>query len=250
MSEAIYIGRIVRPVIRNELRPAPTVEPALTWKIFWAFYIPLVMTSLLSLLANPIGSAALSRMPRALDSLAVWSVVTGLIFMLRSMGIAYNEVVVALLDHPLAFGNLKRFSLLLSILTTGLLLLIVATPLSEFWFVQVSALKPGLGKLATIGLWLALPLPALSVMQSWYQGALLHGKKTQAITESVVIYLVTSVIVLGFGVWSGTTIGLYIGLLALTLSVGSQTIWLWLRSRAIMTGLDHSYHRSQEMDSQ
>lgn len=249
MSEAFYIGRTVRPVIRNELKPAPKVEPPLTWKMFWVFYIPLVMTSLLSLLANPIGSAAISRMPRALDSLAVWSVVTGLIFMLRSMGIAYNEVVVALLDHPLAFGNLRRFALILSILTTGLLLLIAATPLSEFWFVRVSALNPGLGKLATIGLWLALPLPALSVMQSWYQGAILHGKKTQAITELVVIYLVTSVIILGFGVWSGTTTGLYIGLLALTLSVGTQTIWLWLRSRAIIKDLNSSYHQTQEMDS-
>ena len=55
-----------RPVLRNELAAAPPVEPALTYRAFFAFYIPLVLTSLLTLLATPIGSAALSRMPRAL----------------------------------------------------------------------------------------------------------------------------------------------------------------------------------------
>ncbi len=63
ISEAIYAGLVRRPVVHNELRLAPVVEPPLTWQVFSAFYFPLVMTSLLSLLANPIGSAALSRMP-------------------------------------------------------------------------------------------------------------------------------------------------------------------------------------------
>ena len=58
-----------------------------------------MMTSLLSLLVQPIGAAALSRMPQAIESLATWSVVGGLIFMLRSFGVAYNEVVVALLEQ-------------------------------------------------------------------------------------------------------------------------------------------------------
>ena len=115
MSEAIYAGLVVRPVLRNELAAAPPVEPALTYRAFFAFYIPLVFTSLLSLLATPIGSAALSRMPRALISLAAWPVVTGLIFMLRSLGIAFNEVVVALLDEPGAAPALRRFTGILAV---------------------------------------------------------------------------------------------------------------------------------------
>ncbi len=83
VAEAIFIGIVVRPVIKNNLLPAPPVEPALTLRSFLDFYIPLAMTSLLTLLANPIGSAALSRMPLALSSLAVWPVITGLIFMLE-----------------------------------------------------------------------------------------------------------------------------------------------------------------------
>ena len=49
-------------------------------------------------------------MPGALASLAGWPVVTGLICLLRSGGIAFNEAVVALLDRENAYYYLRRFS--------------------------------------------------------------------------------------------------------------------------------------------
>jgi len=244
ICEAIYAGLVVRPVLHNELRLAPVVEPPLNWQAFSVFYFPLVMTSLLSLLANPIGSAALSRMPLALGSLAVWPVITGLIFILRSLGIAYNEVVVALLDNCGAYPYLKRFAYLLATATTGFLLIVTATPVSHLWFQGISALSPDLAELAQHALWFALPLPALSVLQSWYQGTILYSKRTTGITESVVIYLLTSLIVLGWGVTANKFAGLNIGLLALTLSVATQTGWLWYRSRQVRQTLDE---RDQEI---
>ena len=100
ISRGDFIGFSVRPILQGDLRAAPPVEHPLTSRSFLHFYIPLAMTPLLMLLSVPIGSAAVSRMPRALDSLAVWPVINGLTFGLRSVGIAYNEVVVALLDRP------------------------------------------------------------------------------------------------------------------------------------------------------
>ena len=238
VSEALYVGYMVRPILAQELKPAIPVDPKLNWQVFRVFYFPLVMTSLLTLLANPIGSAAISRMPQALDSLAIWPVITGLIFFLRSLGIAYNEVVVALLDEPNAFSTLKRFAVLLALSTSAFLLIMSATFFSQFWFVNISGLPEKLAGLAQRALWIALPLPAISVMQSWFMGAILHGKLTQSITESVVVYLLTSIIVLGMGVVTGNTIGLYVGLLGITLSAAMQTAWLWLRSRGTMQSLN------------
>jgi hypothetical protein len=177
-------------------------------------------------------------MPQALDSLAIWPVITGLIFFLRSLGIAYNEVVVALLDEPNAFSTLKRFAVLLALSTSAFLLIMSATFFSQFWFVNISGLPEKLAGLAQRALWIALPLPAISVMQSWFMGAILHGKQTKSITESVVVYLLTSIIVLGMGVVTGNTIGLYVGLLGITLSAATQTAWLWLRSRGTMQSLN------------
>jgi hypothetical protein len=238
MSEAVYAGLRVRPVISDQVVPAERVQPALTYRAFFSFYIPLVLTSLLTLLATPIGSAALSRMPEALASLAVWPVVSGLVFMLRGAGVAYNEVVVALLDKFGSLASLRRFAGLLTALTTAILLLFTATPLSQFWFEGVSALPPDLARMAQTGLWLALPLPLLGVLQSWFQGTILYGGRTRAITESVAIYLATSAVVLTAGVlWGGVT-GLFVAMVALVLSFATQDAWLWWRSRTVFAALE------------
>jgi hypothetical protein len=234
ISEAVYAGIVVQPVLRRELKLAPPVEEPISLPSFLSFYIPLAMTSLLTLLAQPIGSAALSRMPLALESLAVWPVVSGLIFMFRSLGLAYNEVVVALLDLPGSHASLRRFAGILAFGITAVMLLIVATPLSHIWFREISALNPELAQLAQRGVWLAVPIPAIAVLQSWYQGAIVNGRRTRGVTEAVVVFLVTIGGLLGAGVLWGAVTGLLVGVGALMASMTVQTVWLWVRSRPVM----------------
>ena len=236
-AEAIYIGFRVQSVLRVDLKPAPVLQTPLTYRAFASFYLPLVMTSLLTLLIQPMGSAALGRMPRALESLAVWPIVSGFIFMLRSMGVAFNEVVVALLDEPLSSKPLRRYTFFLTVGTTGALLLIAFTPLSRLWLVDISALSPTLFILARNGLWIGILLPGLNSLQSWYQGVLLNSGKTRGISEAVVLYLVVTAISLWGGVvWGGMT-GLYIGLIAFSFGMLIQTFWLWVRSRPVIRSL-------------
>jgi len=82
IGEAIYAKIRVRPVLRDEMSVAPPVAETLTLRLFVSFYVPLVMTSLLSILVQPIGSMALSRMPDPLSALAVWPVVYGVLIVL------------------------------------------------------------------------------------------------------------------------------------------------------------------------
>ena len=231
ISEAVYIGLAVRPVLRDDVKPAPPVVPPLVWRAFFAFYIPLALTSFISLVAQPIGSAGLSRMPDPIASLAVWPVVTGLLFLIRSLGFAFNEVVVALLDRRGMMSSLRLFTGILAVSVTAFLLLFVMTPLSEVWFGRISALPPHLAELARTGLWLTLPIPALTALQSWYQGSIVNSRRTRGITEAVVIFLVVNIALLWAGVAWGQAIGLYVGLAAFTISTAAQTTWLWWRSR-------------------
>jgi hypothetical protein len=231
VSEAIYVGLRVQPVLRHHLRQATPIEQPLTFRTFLAFYIPLALTSLLYLLVQPIGSAALSRMPDALKSLAVWPVVSGLIFMIRSLGFAYNEVVVAMLDEPRMVSSLRRFAALLAASTTALLLTIAATPLAEFWFQRVSALADPLATLAHWGLWIALPIPGLTVLQSLSQGTLVHSRHTRDIAGAMATFLLINSAILWAGVAWGQVAGLYVGLAAFAASTLAQTAWLWQRSR-------------------
>ncbi|MCP4535341.1 MAG: hypothetical protein GY831_29480, partial [Delftia sp.] len=227
VTEAIYAGLRVRPVLRGPLRQAAPAEPPLTLRSFLEFYAPLVITALLGMLSHPIISAALSRMPNAVDSLAGWPVIAGFVFILRSFGYAYNEVVIALLDEPHATRVLRRFAIAMAALTSTALLTVAATPLAAFWFGRVSALSPSLVDMARVGLWIALPAPGLNVFLSWYQGALVHSRRTRAVTEAVAILLLATGAVLAAGVAWGQVTGLYVGLAALWIGLLAQTVWLW-----------------------
>ncbi len=237
VSEALYAGLRVRPVLRGPLRQTTPTDRPLAFHAFLRFYAPLAATSLLNMLVQPIISAALSRMPDALASLAVWSVVSGSVFLLRSLGYAYNEVVIALLDEPGAIYVLRRFAVSLAALTTALLLAVAATPLAPFWFGRVSALNPRLVALACTGLWIALPIPGLNALQSWYQGAIVHSRRTRGITEAVAIFLLTDSAILWVGAIWGQVTGLYVGLAALGAGMVVQMTWLWWRSRPVMRAL-------------
>ncbi|MFC1997085.1 hypothetical protein ACFLXI_05695 [Chloroflexota bacterium] len=242
VAEALFVAIRIRPVIRLQVKSAPPVEPSLTYRAFAIFYIPLAFTSLLTLIVQPIGSAALSRMPLALESLAAWTVVSGLSFMLRSLGIAFNEVVVALLDEPLSTGSLWRFAKILAVGTTLFLIAMILTPLADIYFNRFSALPPDLAKMARFGLWFVLPTPALATLQSWYQGCILNSRRTRAIPEAVLVFLVIVIIVLGVGITLNTITGLFVGLIAYTSAMFTQTIWLWFRSRSALTA---SYQRDE-----
>jgi hypothetical protein len=235
-GEAIYTGLRVRPVLRYIVKPAPPVE-LLTWRAFFGFYIPLVFTSLLNMVWSPISSVAITRMPRAIDSLAVLPVVNGLTSLFRSFGLALNEVVVTLLDHPQAAKKLRQFAWYVALSTSVLFLLMVLTPLSSLWFEKVAALSLPLAELAKSAILIAIPLPALSVMRSWSQGTLLFGRKTRGISEAIVISLITLVAVLWGGVTWGLVPGVYVGLSGLMAANLTQAFWLWYRSRTVLSGL-------------
>ncbi|MGB3702613.1 MAG: hypothetical protein WA997_15200, partial [Anaerolineales bacterium] len=231
ISEAIYSGIAVRPVVKNQVEKMEPVDPALTMGSFLKFYFPLVLTSLLTLLVQPIGSAALSRMPIALASLAVWPVLSGLTFMFRSIGVAYNEVVIALLEAPLSTQKLRRFTAYLTGITSLLIMLVALTPLSLFWFQVLSGLEPDLADMAVIGLVIGIPTAGFAVLQSWFQGLLLHGGRTRGITEAVVLFLITCSSLLWIGVRWGEYTGLFWAMASFTAAMLLQTLWLWYRSR-------------------
>jgi len=234
LCEAWFIGLRVRPVLRDRLPRLPESGPSLTRRGFLRFYVPLAMTSLLHLLMEPIGAAAMGRMPRALECLAVWPVLFGLIFMAMSMGVAFNEVVVALVGEPGGERRLRQFASPLAVLGVFPLFLLALTPaLSSMWFEGVCGLAPELARLAQRGLWFALPLPVLSVVHSWYQGLLVHSRHTRGIPESLALFLATASALAYLGVLWGRAPGLHVVLSALAVGACAQAVWLRRRARGL-----------------
>jgi hypothetical protein len=234
IAEALYIRHRTRPVLRDQLPAIDLSGPALTEARFRRFYAPLSVTPLLLFLAMPMASAAMGRMPMVLASLAAWPVVNGLIFTFRSVGFGLNEVVVAQLEKPNAVPALRSFTLRLALGMTILVLLFAITPLGEIWFRQVSALKPELADLAGVGLLLAAAIPGMTALQSLYQGAVVHGHRTRAVTEAMLIYIGSIVAVLAAGVaWQGQP-GLYFAVGSMAVGNAAQLLWLRIRARPLL----------------
>lgn len=231
LAEAIFIGRAVRETVKDRLIGTPPPKQPLTRRSFTAFYLPLALMPLLTLVIQPTGTAAMGRMPDELNSLAAWPVVHSVVFLLRSGGFAYNEVVVALLGRPGAVAALRRFALLLAGTTSGILLLLGTTPLAELYFGAITDLPDELMVYAKTGVLIAVLMPAYQALQSWYGGILVHARRTRAITEAVGLYVGIALVGLWWGAENATIPGLYFAESVFVTGGICQTIWLAARAR-------------------
>ena len=225
LAEMVSARVLARPVLAGPLAAAPVGE-ALTMRRLLAFYLPLAVTPILNLVALPLGSASIARMPSPLLNLAAWPATNGLVFMSRSVGIAFNEVVVSLSGRAGAVPALDRFARWLALATTAVLGVVALTPLSTLWFGPVAGLDPELLDVARTALPLAVLIPALTVYVSLYTGRLVHARATRGIPESVALsLLVTSGVLLG-GALVDLLPGVQVTLVAFTLGAAAQILWL------------------------
>ena len=230
LAEAGFMFLCVRPIVRDLQQNEAVPENHLSLRRLCIFYWPLALTPLITLATLSIGSAAISRMPRALESLAVWPVLGGLTFMFRSVGIAVQEVVVTFSDRPHFLRPIQQFVWLVSLGTSATLLVIAATPLSTLWFESVAGLSPELSSLASMALWMAVVLPALSPWESYFQGELVYRGATTYVTQAVSLYLLGSSFVLVMGIVYGQIAGLFVGVAATLTGISVQMWWLWKHS--------------------
>ena len=227
MFARFFAQRLVVPSLRQS-GPAASPPP----RNLAAFYLPLALTPMLILASQPLAAAGISRMPEALACLAVWGPAGGLVFLVRSSGIAFNEVVIARCEVAGAIGQLRRFAWAWGTGWTLLLLAVAVTPLVDVWFGPMIGLSPELVEIGRSALWLAIPIPLLTFLQSYWQGLLVHAHRTRAVTESVAIFLGVMAVGMAAGMAIGHWNGLIVAMAAFMAGNAAQTLWLrrkWLR---------------------
>jgi progressive ankylosis protein len=167
------------------------------------FYVPLALTSVIGLTVQPMLTFFMGRSVAPLASLAVFPVVHALSFVFRSVGLAYQEVAIALLgrrnEHLDVVG---RFAVGLGLSASALLALVTFTPLADFWFQTLSGLNPELASYAIVPARILVPLPALSVLLSLQRAVLVQGRRTGPITGATateVVVVAILFITLGWG---------------------------------------------------
>ena len=204
--EAVAARVMAAPTVRGLLDGKRDLEATgreISYRDIASFYLPLALTSLIGLTVQPLLTFFMGRSVAPLESLAVFPVVHSLSFFFRSMGLAFQDVAIALMGERLEnFRELRRFALTLGGATSLGIALVGFTPLSHVWFVSVSGLTPELTAFALIPTRLLVPLPFLSVILSLQRAILVEGRRTQHITVASAVELAAVALVfvgLGWG---------------------------------------------------
>jgi hypothetical protein len=189
-AEAVASRLMVRGIVRRLLEGErqETVDEPLTYRQITLFYLPLALTSTISLAVYPMITFFLGQSRLALESLVVFPVVNALAFIFRSIGLAYQEVGIALWgEKGEHFPRLTIFAALLGVASTLGLGLLAFTPLNTLWFHTISGLSLELSEFARLPIRILTPLPALTVLLSFQRAILVNGRKTNPITWTSVI---------------------------------------------------------------
>ncbi len=161
------------------------------------FYYPLALTTLLSLGIHPVVTFFVGNSRASLESLAVLPVIGSLVFIFRSLGLSYQEAVIALIgDDDQGFRPLRRFGVLLSLGVAAALSLIAWTPLAEIWFRDVSGLSEELAEFALVPTRILAIMPGLTALLSFQRAVAVVRRTTDAITWATIIEVVGVVLVL------------------------------------------------------
>jgi len=222
--ESIASRLMVRGTVNRLLKNNETGE--CEWVLSYGgianFYYPLALTSVISLAVHPVVTFFMGHARYPVESLAVLPVLNALTFIFRSVGLSFQEVVIALVGrHREHLAELGRFALWLAIASTGIFTLIALTPLSRVWYETISGLSPELTAFALTPTRILMLLPALSVLLSFQRGFLVHARTTGPISWATVVEMggIVAVLLLtihAFGVVGATAaaIAFMIGRLA------------------------------------
>jgi hypothetical protein len=234
LSEAILAHVLSRAAVRKtKAANLSDGEQRLDWRSMIKFYLPLVLTSMVNLSTTPLLNLGMARALYPVESLAVWPVISGQLLVTRSFGYSLQEVVVALLDRPGAHTSLRRFTALLGVWVMLLMGVIAFTPIGIWWQQRVAGLDAELAAFAVPTLRLVLLLPLMAVLQSWFRGISVVGKRTGAIAGATFINLSVLAAVLIVGANLEDVIGVSLAAVALSASQAIEVVWLWRSARHV-----------------
>jgi len=182
------------------------------------FYIPLALTAMLALGVHPLVTFFVGHGRLALESLAVLPVINSLIFIFRSIGLAYQEVGIALMGaRGEGFLPLRRFAWTLCLVVVTGLGLIAWTPLGRLWFESVAGLSPEIAAFALTPTRVLFLIPGLAVILSFQRAVLVHSKRTMPVTMATVIEVTGIILVLSVGIFVMDAVGVVAAAVALLL---------------------------------
>ena len=217
-AEAIASRLMVRKLVKSLLKDEGDISEGnpLSYKDIIEFYTPLAASSMLSLGIRPLVTFFMGRSRFAIESLAVFPVIYGLVAMFFTFGWSFQEACIALVGRQFEqFKRLKNFALGLGLFAAGGLFLIAFTPMGIGWFRDISGLSTELTHFSMSPTRIIAIIPLLHVLVCFLQSSLIAGRYTRAVIKSTAIEVTAIVLFLFIGIHYFDMVGITVAELAL-----------------------------------
>jgi hypothetical protein len=235
LAEAAASRWMARHLVRTLLAEGETARGTpLSLREIARFYAPLAMTSAISMAAGPLVTIFLGHGRAPVESLAVWPVIGSFVFLLRSGGVAYQEVAVALSGarHEHA-REVAAASSRLGAAITVVAAAVLFSPLADVWFHRIVGLPQDLASFALLPARVLVLLPALEYLLSFQRARWIIDRRTGVVTAATAI----EALGLGAALFAGVVLLGWTGALAagVALTAGrlAANAYLGMAARAV-----------------
>lgn len=234
LAEAAACRWMARGIVLSLMNSEREESGALPLSSILRFYYPLALTSVLSMALGPLVTFGLGRGGAPLESLAIWPVVTSMVFLFRSGGFAFQEVGIALMGVSREHAReVRRTAVWLGLLTSIALAFVALTPLEKVWFERVSGLAPGLAAFAVWPVRLMILAPALEFLLSVQRTRWILAHRTGVITVATAIEAGGLALALFISLGVFNMIGAVGGAIALLSGRVAANVYLYVRGRTM-----------------
>ncbi len=204
-------------------------EEKLTYSRLFRFFLPLAITPVMIGLTHSIINAALARLPEPELSIAVFTVIRGLIMIVSMPTLVSLQLVVTFIDDHNSLKKVMRFILLLSLSLFFTLMLIAFSPfggyiLSEFYKLTGSKEL----SLAYSAMRIAIFLPLVQALRNAHQGLAISLKKTRFFIPGILCRLISISVFLWWVVKARTFSGAAAGSLTWVAGIGIEGVFIAL----------------------
>ncbi len=226
----------------RRLLPDLPDAPALTMNYgqLFHFYLPLMMVSLMSILAQPILSTGLARASFPTESLASWPTLWGLSSLLASFCQPMQETTITFADRHGALASIRRFGLALGLGASAFLAVLAFTPLAGLYFGQLIGLPANLRAFTDPAIVLMIPFPFLLACEVMLRGFMIKHQRTGAARLAMACYMLVLGAALTAGIVLQAGTGVQIAAGATVLAITSEVALLAWQARPVLHAMRQS----------
>lgn len=222
-----------------------STRPVTYGRIF-KFWAPLAGTWLMMAVEAPFLGAVIARLPGPTENLAAWGISVAFALLIEAPVIMLLSAATALVHDKASYLALRRFTHILNIALTAVMVLVLVPPVFRFLTGTLLNLPADVAELTYGAMMMLLPWPAAIGYRRFLQGTLVRHDMTRRVAYGTVVRVVFMALGAGVGARLLGSSGAQVGALALSTGVVAEAIASRLMAAGIVAELLAGRRRTEQ----